>query len=137
MTDALYQDAILDLARVGAADARLADPDASARLDNPLCGDRVTIDLKLDGDRITAIGHRVQGCALCQASAAIIADQAVGLDAAGVADAKASTRAYLRGEREDAPWTRLSAFAPVRGYKSRHECVLLPFKAAAKAFSGA
>ncbi|MDA1310166.1 MAG: iron-sulfur cluster assembly scaffold protein, partial [Proteobacteria bacterium] len=58
MLDALYQQEIIELSRKSRARGRLDAPDASARVDNPLCGDRVTIDLALDKGRITAIGHR-------------------------------------------------------------------------------
>ena len=73
MNDALYQAEILRLAKDGRGNQRLEDADGSARVDNPLCGDRVTVDLKL----------------------------------------------------------------PVREFKSRHECVRLPFDAALNALKDA
>jgi nitrogen fixation NifU-like protein len=57
MRDDLYQQAIVDLARQAAGQARLEAPQASATVDNPLCGDRVTIDLDFEGDRVRAVGH--------------------------------------------------------------------------------
>jgi len=137
VSDPLYQAEILDLAKVGRGLARLESPSATARVDNPICGDRVTIDLAIEDGRVTAVGAKVQGCALCQAATAIIAAEATGagverLQAAGMAMA-----AYLSGSADaDAlPWERLSTFAPVRAARSRHECVLLPFKAATRALA--
>ena len=52
------------------APASSTAPTKSARRDNPLCGDRVTIDVRLDDSgKIAEIAHQVRGCLLCQASA--------------------------------------------------------------------
>lgn len=133
MRDALYQDEIIALAREGRALPRLQDPTVSARVDNPVCGDRVTVDLTLDGDTVTAVGAKVQGCALCQASVALIAENAVGRPAGTLSRAADAVEGYLAGGNETLPWAALSAFVPVRAAKSRWECVMLPFRAALKA----
>ena len=73
MSEALYHAALVDRARTAFGKGRLPDADASATVDNPLCGDRVTLDLKITDGKITAIGHDVRGCLLCEASAATIA----------------------------------------------------------------
>jgi nitrogen fixation protein NifU and related proteins len=139
MSDALYQGTILDLAKVGKALPRLENASVSARVDNPICGDRVTVDLMLDGDVITTVGAKVQGCALCQASVAIIAEHAVGKPSGQIPAVADAVSGYLAGGGPDdaLPWPSLSAFAPVRAAKSRWECVMLPFRAAVKALSGA
>lgn len=134
MLDALYQEEIIDLARRSRARDRLDAPDASARADNPLCGDRVTMDLALTEGRIDRVGHKVRGCALCEAASEIIAEAANGLGSSEIAAVEAATRAYLAGAEIDLPWGRLSVFEPVRAIKSRHDCVLLPFAAARRAF---
>jgi nitrogen fixation NifU-like protein len=134
MSDELYQRAILDRAKATAHAGRLQAPDASATVDNPLCGDRVTIDLKLDGERITDVRHHVRGCALCQASASVLAEAAAGQTAAGIKSAREQLKSMLGGsDAPGAPWQELGIFTPVRRYKSRHECVLLPFDALSQA----
>lgn len=135
MLDALYQEEIIQLSRQSRQRGRLEAPDASARVDNPLCGDRVTMDLGIKDGRITAVGHRVRGCALCEAAAELIAENAIGMTAESLAEVELATRAYLNSSAVEAPWTKLSVFAPVREVKSRHECVYLPFTASIKAFS--
>lgn len=128
--DDLYQERILALAKAGAAARRLAEPDATATVDNPVCGDRVTIDVRLVDGRIAELGHRVRGCALCQASAGALEREAVGHDRREVAAAREEVKAFLANPEAAAPgWPSLAAFAPVRAFKSRHECVLLPFAA--------
>jgi nitrogen fixation NifU-like protein len=133
--DALYQDGIIDLARKSRTRDRLDAPDASARADNPLCGDRVTVDLAISDGKIAGIGHKVRGCALCEAAAEVIAEAANGLQAADLKAVEVATRAYLTGTENDPPWARLSVFQPVRAIKSRHDCVLLPFSAINRAFA--
>jgi NifU-like protein involved in Fe-S cluster formation len=139
MTDELYQRAILDLARQAARTPRLETPQASVTVDNPLCGDRVTLDLSLADGRVGAIGHKVRGCLLCQAAAAVIAARAPGETpaalhevAAEVADAVRKGSATAAGR-----WPELGAFAPVHRHKSRHDCVLLPFEALTQALAEA
>lgn len=133
MSDALYQDRILDLAKQGRALPRIESPDATARVDNPICGDRVTLDFSLEDGRISAVGAKVQGCALCQAATALIAEHAIGLTGTDIDAVAEAVAAYLQGADAELPWEALSTFAPVRPMKSRRECVTLPFKAASKA----
>ena len=131
--DGLYHRDIITMARRGRDRGRLDAPDRSARADNPLCGDRVTMDLDLEDDRIARIGHRVRGCALCEAAAEIIAEEAVGITESEVAAVRGTLQDYLGGESRELPWERLKVFAPVSRVPSRHECVLLAFDAVLRA----
>jgi nitrogen fixation NifU-like protein len=134
VSDDLYQAAIMERADRAAVDHRLIEPDASATVDNPLCGDRVTLDIRLDRGRIVEIGHRVRGCALCRASTSMIVETAPGATVAEMAAAEAELRALLAGTGEEPAVQRspLTIFRPVRDYKSRHDCVTLPFDALAE-----
>jgi len=135
MSDQLYQDKIVALARAKTGAGRLAAPTRSARRDNPLCGDRVTIDIKLDADgRIVDIAHQVRGCLLCQASASALASVAVGRDAAGIADVRHDAERAI-GHEQGKAGEPFSAFEPVASHKSRQDCVLLPFEALQEALS--
>jgi nitrogen fixation NifU-like protein len=124
MSDALYSQRIKELA--ARPESRLVAFDASATLDNPLCGDRVTIEVKLANGRPVEIGRAVKGCLLCRASTALLAEQG---EAAPDAE---SIRLMLRGENATSPYG-WEIFAPVSGHKSRHDCVLLPLRAIKKA----
>jgi len=135
MTDQLYQDRIVALAKAKAGAGKLASPTKSARRDNPLCGDRVTIDVKLDGQgRIAEIGQQVRGCLLCQASASALGSVAVGRDAKGIAEIRHDAERAVGREAGEAH-EPFAAFAPVRDHRSRQECVLLPFEALKDAMS--
>lgn len=138
MSDDLYRREILRLARDDAHRGRLEAPDATATVDNPLCGDRVTIDLALDDGRIESIRHHTRGCVLCNAAAAVVAAHAGGSAAAELRSVAASLETLLAGDRHafDEPWRELSIFTPVAGHRSRHACVLLPFQAVIEALAG-
>jgi len=135
----LYPDCMLRLAEAGAETTHLDSPDASVTVDNPLCGDRVTIDLRCDADgRVTELAHAVRGCVLCRAATAVLADHAVGSGADEIDAIRARLRARLRDATplpDDAEWQDLAVFEPVAGHRSRHECVLLPFEATLRALS--
>lgn len=130
MSDALYQQALKELAQAADGAGRLEAPSASVRLDNPLCGDRITLDLTLEGERVAALAHETKGCLLCRASAALLGREAPGRTADELAAAHAEIVALLKGEiAAPTHWPALAAFSPVRAHKSRHGCVLLPFRA--------
>lgn len=135
MSDQLYQERIVALAKAKTGGGKLAEPTKSVRRDNPLCGDRVTVDVRLDGQgRIAEIGHQVRGCLLCQASASALASAAVGRDAAGIADLRTQAEQAL-GRAPGEAGEPFAAFAPVAAHKSRQDCVLLPFEALKDALS--
>ena len=135
MSTALYHDALVARARTAFGKGRLPDATATARLDNPLCGDRVTIDLRITDGRIAAVGHEVKGCLLCEAAAASIAELAPGKTAAEARDLAAGITAMMK-DGSAAPLPALEIFTPVIQAKSRRDCVLLPFGALTKALAG-
>ena len=124
----LYREAIKALAAAGTGHGRLDAPDGRALLDNPLCGDRVEMEVKFAAGHIAALAHRVNGCLLCRAAAAV-GQRAAGASAEEIERVAAQLTAML--EEQDPPpdgWTEFGAFAPVHGYRSRYGCVLLPVK---------
>ncbi len=137
MTDAAALRTILDHARAAAGAGRLAAPQAAATVDNPLCGDRVTIELSLTAGRITAFAQRTRGCVLCEAAASLIGKHAPGRSPADLHEVATAIAAMLReGGPVPEGWPDLAAFDSVRETRPRHDCVLLPFQALDKALSG-
>jgi NifU-like protein involved in Fe-S cluster formation len=134
--DDLYQKEILRLAAEAHGAGRLSGPDGTATVDNPFCGDRVTIDLKLDGGRITGIGFEAKACALCQASASVIGHSVTDKSRSDIEQAMHILGAYLKSEGElpAGAWPEFGVFAPVKAHPSRHRCLLLPFEALLLAF---
>lgn len=135
MSEDLYHSTLLELA--GLPEERLEQPDRSATVDNPLCGDRITIDIKLEDGRVTEFGREVRACLICQATAAVLSRTAVGRTGAEIAEAAQGVRDMLKSGAEPpgGNWSEMANFQPVADYRSRHGCVLLPFDAVKKAFS--
>jgi nitrogen fixation NifU-like protein len=125
-SDDLYQAALLAHAK-DARHAAVIDPPASAATrDNPLCGDRATITLRVVDGRIAAIGHKVRGCVLCRAAAAVLAAEAIGRPVAVADDLRRRLRGVLAGEVTDGPF---GDFTPVARVPGRWTCVTLPLDA--------
>ena len=142
MAELPYHAAIMSAAHRASGKGRLAAPDASATVDNPLCGDRVTIDIRWDGpgmgDRILEIGQVVRGCVLCEAAATVIVEAGSGVSATDLRAASDRVRRMLEdgGPPPEGEWRKAEMFLPVRPHPSRHDCVLLPFQALLEALDG-
>ncbi len=132
MIDDIYTDPILELARKRIGHGRLADPRASVVLDNPLCGDRIRLDMDWrDDGKISGVAHEVRGCVLCRAAASALATVAPGRGKAQLVGIVRELEQILTGVSHDGDrrYSELAAFEAVCGHKSRFDCVLLPFKA--------
>jgi nitrogen fixation protein NifU and related proteins len=134
----LYHQALVALARSRAGAGRLEAPEGSATRYNAMCGDEATFEVALEGGRIAALAHRVRGCVLCEAAAAVLGREAPGRTPAEVAAARAHAAVVLAaGTLAPGAWHALHLFAPAREVPSRHTCVLLPFDALADAIASA
>src|SRR3954466_13642166 len=87
----LYQDVILDHGRHPRHGMRLEAFDVTANGDNPMCGDRVQVWVKLDDGAIRQVGFEARGCAISIASADLMAEAVQGRDPA---DTKALFEAF-------------------------------------------
>ena len=136
MSETLYHDAVVALAKARHGAGRLESPGASVTCDNPLCGDRITLDLSLADGKVAALAHKTRGCLLTQAAASLIGELAVGADPVALrATAEQAQRLLAHGEKPSLP--KLSLFSAVEPVKSRHSCVLLPFEALTQALNSA
>ncbi|MCP1470935.1 NifU-like protein involved in Fe-S cluster formation [Sphingobium sp. OAS761] len=134
MNAPLYNKDILRLAASIPHQGRLTAPQASVEKRSPTCGSRVTADVRMRDGRVSDLGLDVKACALGQASAALMAAQAIGLNAAELAEARDRLTAYLSGESDDLDfWPGLAVLAPARGYPARHASIRLGFEAIAEA----
>ena len=123
----LYQEVILDHNR-RPHNFRVIDA-ASAKQEgyNPLCGDRLTLYLTLDGDVIKDAAFQGQGCAISKASASLMTDAVKGKS---VGEARALFEQF-HAMITSAPGTpmedlgKLSVFAGVREFPTRIKCASL------------
>src|SRR5207244_12036859 len=74
----LYQDTILDHSKRPRNFREIADASATAVGHSPLCGDRVTVYLRLDDGTIADVSFVGQGCAISKASASLMTDAVKG-----------------------------------------------------------
>ena len=74
----LYQEVILDHNKRPRNFRALDDAEPHAEGYNPLCGDRLTLYLKVDGDVITDVSFEGSGCAISKASASLMTDAVKG-----------------------------------------------------------
>jgi nitrogen fixation NifU-like protein len=70
----LYQEVILDHSRKPRNFREVSDADRRQEGFNPLCGDRLTVYLRLDGDRIEDVAFQGTGCAISTASASMMTE---------------------------------------------------------------
>jgi NifU-like protein involved in Fe-S cluster formation len=135
----LYNAHILKLATSTAKFARLIDAEGSAERRSPTCGSRVTVDVRLrDDGTVDALGLEVRACALGQASAALMAANAAGKNAADLHQARDALAQFLGRERSDpGTWPGLNIFEPAQAHRARHPSILLAFDAVIGAVAAA
>ena len=134
---ALYGDLVTERARRPLFGGTITDPDGAAENSNPLCGDRTRVSLRCDSaGRAVEIRHDTRACAICAASADLLAERGAGMDRlAAAALAERFTRLLEQGG-EDAGLGPLAVFAELHGFRSRRKCALLPFATLLDAFDG-
>lgn len=134
MSDLPYTIDVLRLAAEATGAGRLPPPRVSHTEQNPVCGDRCTLDLRLDDNAITAVAHETKACVLTQAAASILGAALPGHTLAELADLRVAVQEMLSGGAP--PQDRFNRFAhlsEVAHHPARHRCVLLPIDAALKA----
>jgi nitrogen fixation protein NifU and related proteins len=122
----LYRDVIVDHNRSPRNRGRLPAATHRAQGDNPLCGDRLRLDLELDGDRIRDLRFEGSGCAISTASASLMSEAVKGRTRAEAAEIFGAVHRMLTGEGEDAARLgKLAALAGVREFPARVKCASL------------
>lgn len=137
----LYQEVILEHSRKPRHGKRLACFDASAKGNNPICGDRVQVFVKRAPDgAIADIGFEARGCAISVASADMMADVVRGMTAAEVKEIATRFRDLARTGHAASPGDEaLEALQPLAGvhsYPSRVKCATLAWHALLAALDG-
>lgn len=132
--DDLYQQIILDHYRNRRGEGRLEDPTATASHLNPLCGDEITLDVRLEDGRLVAVGHVGEGCSISRASASMLSDSLPGRDADEALELIERFRLVMHGEAE-VPDELGDAVAleGVQKFPARVKCALLAWMAAREA----
>ncbi|MCG8623833.1 MAG: iron-sulfur cluster assembly scaffold protein [Proteobacteria bacterium] len=144
MQQSLYHDRLLALARFARGHPPLPPSQAThmAEANNPSCGDRVTLRLRIDGGKVVAVHGHIDGCAICAASTGLLlrhleANPPFAANALPVlADEVAAWFAHNANDSVSLPLplADLDVFAAVKhSYRNRIFCACLPFVAASRA----
>jgi nitrogen fixation protein NifU and related proteins len=125
----LYQEVILDHGRRPRNHRCIEDADLSAEGHNPLCGDRLTLYLKMDGDSVADVSFEGSGCAISTASASMLTGIIRGKSES---EARALLAAFVKmatadpdSEADDSMLGKLAVFAGVREFPMRVKCATL------------
>ena len=98
------------------------------------CGSTIDIGIDLDsGGRIASIGMQVAACAVGQASAALLAREAMGKSIVEIETTYGTIANWLSGAGGLPDWPGIEVLEPAKEYAGRHEALLLPWKAASSA----
>lgn len=135
----LYSTRILALAADIPHQRRLENPDATVKKRSPLCGSTVTVDVRVENEKITEFGQDVKACALGQAAAAVTGSAVIGRTLKEIHSARDELRSMLKsgGPVPAAPFDGYEVLEPAREFKNRHASILLSIEAAAEAMEQA
>lgn len=135
----LYQEVILHHNRAPRNFGELEDADRSAEGHNPLCGDRLHLDLRLEDGRVADVRFRGEGCAISKASSSLMTEAVKGLSEEEARKLLAAFHAAVTGvdPPADAPELRkLAALAGVREFPARVKCAMLAWRTLEAALKG-
>jgi len=125
----LYQEVILDHYKKPRNQKRVEQADRFANGHNPLCGDKLTIALKMSGDKISEIGFQGSGCAISTASASMMTESVKGKSVPEIEILFSQFHDLVTGPMGETPKTeglgKLAAFAGVREFPARVKCATL------------
>ncbi|HET9391190.1 MAG TPA: SUF system NifU family Fe-S cluster assembly protein [Steroidobacteraceae bacterium] len=123
----LYRDVILDHNRQPRNFGRLDPADARAEGHNPLCGDRLTLFVRLSGDRVEDVRFEGKGCAISTASASLMTEAVKGKDKAHIGELFNRVHALLTRQdaQPDSGLGKLAALGGVREFPARVKCASL------------
>ena len=123
----LYRDVILDHNRQPRNFGHLESADGRAEGHNPLCGDHLTLSVRMNGERIEDIRFEGQGCAISTASASLMTEAVKGRDRAAVRALFEKVHALLTQPyaSPDASLGKLAALSGVREFPARVKCASL------------
>lgn len=131
--DSLYQEVILDHYKRPQHKGLAATYDAQVHHVNPSCGDEITLNVTLDGERVSAITWDGVGCSISQASVSILSDLLLGKSVAE-ADLVLTNFTELMQSKgtmvgDDAILEDAVAMAGVSKFPARIKCALLGWMA--------
>jgi nitrogen fixation protein NifU and related proteins len=128
----LYQELILDHHKRPRNAGRLSDPSHSAEGNNPLCGDRLALTLRVEEERVLGVACEVSGCAICRASGSLLTEAIQGRSLRQVEQLRSELMTRMTGPEmapaADDALGPLVALLSVRQFPSRLRCATLAWE---------
>ena len=138
---ALYQEVILDHNKKPRNYGVVDGASHKAEGHNPLCGDHLSVTLKVDDDRLQAIAFTGESCAICKASASMMTTAVKGKAQSEAEELIREFRDMATGkldtEKTSHRLGRLTVFSGVRDLPTRVKCAILPWHTLHAAFNAA
>lgn len=135
---ALYQEVLLDHYRQPRNFGPLPGATHHAEGHNPLCGDRVEIDVLVEDERLVRVGFQGSGCAISTASASLMTEAVQGLRPTEFVALFAAFRDAVMGAAppDEERLGKLAALAGVREFPMRVKCATLAWHTLQAALAG-
>jgi len=138
---ALYQEVIIDHSKRPHNFRAMPDSNRTAQGYNPLCGDKVTLFVKLDGDRIADVSFQGSGCAISTASASLLTETVKGKTLAEVEAIFQGFHDLVTGKSatdgKGPALGKLAVFSGVSEFPVRVKCATLVWHTLRSALEGA
>jgi nitrogen fixation protein NifU and related proteins len=134
----LYQEVILEHSKAPRNFKALDAADHKAEGYNPLCGDRFTVYLEMDGDKIREVGFQGAGCAISKASASMMTQSVKGKTKAEAEKIFHRFHELVTGHShgEDPELGKLAVFSGVSEFPMRVKCATLAWHTLEAALEG-
>ena len=137
---ALYQEVILDHSKRPHNHRAMADATRAAQGYNPLCGDKISLFVKLDGTRIADVSFQGSGCAISTASASILTETLKGKTLAEAESLFQTFHNLVTGktpsEGSSQELGKLAVFSGVSQFPVRVKCATLAWHTLRSALAG-
>ncbi len=135
--DDLYREQIIDRYKNPRSRGTLDPHDFTYEDDNPLCGDRVKVFARLDGDQLGAVGFEGSGCAISTAAASLMTQVVKGKTRQEVEALYRRYHEMVTGAADaDPSLGKLEVLAGVRAFPARVKCATLVWHALRAALEG-
>jgi nitrogen fixation NifU-like protein len=137
--EALYQEVILDHNRKPRNFREMENADRRIEGRNPLCGDEITLWLKLDDDRVTDVSFKGTGCAISKSSASLMTSSVKGKTVAETRELFTRFHEMITGKLPESQRSSMGSLAALGGvskFPIRVKCASLAWHALRSALEG-
>jgi len=127
--DGMYQEILLEHSRDPHNFGEMNDSDLKAEGYNPLCGDKICMQLKLSTDeKAQSVRFKGEACSICMASASILTDEIQNHTLGEIQTRVSEFRDLMQGKKSPDDFDGdISSLAGVRNFPVRIKCALLPW----------